>query len=240
LASSSAAISLRFVYCYAKGYRCGGVVLEEIQMGILKIGLAAATLAMVGVPAHANLEEVMWSGAQFGNDATAVGYFNIATDAAELGGVVTQRPLPSASFRLISLTVGGASSGNGTFTEADFDGYRFSSYSQLDFSTQLIGQVTTNGCAFGSFEPNCYGGGSGDFNLSGASVDAPDGNLYFLITTDGDVPGGGGDVMAVVSIAPAVLVPESSTWAMMLVGFAGVGFAGYRSTRSLATVSLRS
>jgi hypothetical protein len=64
--------------------------------------------------------------------------------------------------------------------------------------------------------------------------------LYFLITTDGDVPGGGGDVMAVVSIAPAVLVPESSTWAMMLVGFAGVGFAGYRSTRSLATVSLRS
>jgi hypothetical protein len=157
LASSSAAISLRFVYCYAKGYRCGGVVLEEIQMGILKIGLAAATLAMVGVPAHANLEEVMWSGAQFGNDATAVGYFNIATDAAELGGVVTQRPLPSATFRLISLTVSGASSGNGTFTEADFDGYRFSSYSQLDFSTQLIGQVTTNGCAFGSFEPNCYG-----------------------------------------------------------------------------------
>jgi hypothetical protein len=26
-------------------------------------------------------------------------------------------------------------------------------------------------------------------------------------------------------------VPEPSTWAMMLIGFAGIGFAGYRSTR---------
>jgi hypothetical protein len=29
-------------------------------------------------------------------------------------------------------------------------------------------------------------------------------------------------------------VPEPSTWAMMLVGFAGLGFAGYRSTRRRA------
>jgi hypothetical protein len=26
-------------------------------------------------------------------------------------------------------------------------------------------------------------------------------------------------------------VPEPSTWAMMLVGFAGLGFAGYRASR---------
>jgi hypothetical protein len=26
-------------------------------------------------------------------------------------------------------------------------------------------------------------------------------------------------------------VPEPSTWAMMLLGFAGLGFAGYRRTR---------
>jgi hypothetical protein len=29
-------------------------------------------------------------------------------------------------------------------------------------------------------------------------------------------------------------VPEPSTWAMMLLGFAGLGFAGYRATRSSA------
>jgi hypothetical protein len=31
-----------------------------------------------------------------------------------------------------------------------------------------------------------------------------------------------------------VPVPESSTWAMMLLGFAGLGFAGYRRTRKAA------
>jgi hypothetical protein len=30
----------------------------------------------------------------------------------------------------------------------------------------------------------------------------------------------------------ATSVPEPSTWAMMLVGFAGLGFAGYRRTRT--------
>ena len=34
-------------------------------------------------------------------------------------------------------------------------------------------------------------------------------------------------------------VPELSTWAMMLLGFAGLGFAGYRSTRRYAAVGLR-
>jgi PEP-CTERM motif len=30
-------------------------------------------------------------------------------------------------------------------------------------------------------------------------------------------------------------VPEASTWAMMLAGFAGLGFAGYRKARSSRT-----
>jgi PEP-CTERM motif len=33
-------------------------------------------------------------------------------------------------------------------------------------------------------------------------------------------------------------VPEPSTWAMMLIGFAGLGFAGYRSTQRRAVGSL--
>jgi hypothetical protein len=34
-------------------------------------------------------------------------------------------------------------------------------------------------------------------------------------------------------------VPEPSTWALMLLGFAGVGFASYRSTRTTVAVVLR-
>jgi hypothetical protein len=32
-------------------------------------------------------------------------------------------------------------------------------------------------------------------------------------------------------------VPEASTWAMMLIGFVGLGFAGYRASRKTATVA---
>jgi hypothetical protein len=31
--------------------------------------------------------------------------------------------------------------------------------------------------------------------------------------------------------------PESSTWAMMVLGFAGVGFAGYRKSRKAAAIA---
>jgi probable HAF family extracellular repeat protein len=34
-------------------------------------------------------------------------------------------------------------------------------------------------------------------------------------------------------------VPESSTWAMMLIGFAGLGFAGYRATQKSAAAGLQ-
>ena len=32
-------------------------------------------------------------------------------------------------------------------------------------------------------------------------------------------------------------VPEPSTWAMMLLGFAGLGFAGYRASRKTAALA---
>jgi hypothetical protein len=39
-------------------------------------------------------------------------------------------------------------------------------------------------------------------------------------------------------VVPENAVPETSTWAMMLLGFAGLGFAGYRSTRRGRAVGL--
>ena len=49
-------------------------------------------------------------------------------------------------------------------------------------------------------------------------------NYYFTSSSVYDMP-----VDALVTE-----VPEPFTWAMMLVGFAGLGFAGYRSTRRRA------
>ena len=44
---------------------------------------------------------------------------------------------------------------------------------------------------------------------------------------------GTGDVGGMTGTLSAV--PEPSTWAMMLLGFAGLGFAGYRKARSART-----
>jgi hypothetical protein len=38
------------------------------------------------------------------------------------------------------------------------------------------------------------------------------------------------------SMASFGLIPEPATWAMMLLGFAGLGFAGYRSPRKSAAI----
>ncbi len=61
-------------------------------------------------------------------------------------------------------------------------------------------------------------------------------------TTPGDLVTGASDMGAGLTlttpvntgVGPATAVPEASTWAMMLVGFAGLGFAGYRRCASLS------
>jgi PEP-CTERM motif len=42
---------------------------------------------------------------------------------------------------------------------------------------------------------------------------------------------GSANFSVVYTYTPTAPVPEPSTWAMMLVGFAGLGFAGYRKAR---------
>ncbi len=49
--------------------------------------------------------------------------------------------------------------------------------------------------------------------------------------------GGGGSFVWDPTAVPPQPVPEPSTWAMMLIGFAGLGFAGYRASRKSAEVS---
>ena len=56
-------------------------------------------------------------------------------------------------------------------------------------------------------------------------------NVYLIL--DGGWGGNGPQSLTLDSINVAVsgAVPEPSTWAMMLLGFAGLGFAGYRKTK---------
>jgi hypothetical protein len=62
--------------------------------------------------------------------------------------------------------------------------------------------------------------GTGDFGVETTS-DAPAGAQACQNLGSGPVP-------IVAQLAISLTVPEPSTWAMMLVGFAGLGFVGYR------------
>jgi hypothetical protein len=104
----------------------------------------------------------------------------------------------------------------------------FNSGSTFDFSFR--GDLILGVIAGGFFEIVANGadilsGDVGDnsvINLS--SIFGP--NIDLTIEGDGVFAFGGA-------------VPEPSTWTMMLLGFAGVGYAGYRSTRRCAAVHLQ-
>jgi hypothetical protein len=53
-------------------------------------------------------------------------------------------------------------------------------------------------------------------------------SIYWSVSVEG---GPNGEATVFYSGVALANVPESSTWAMMLLGFAGLGFAGYRAAR---------
>ncbi len=112
----------------------------------------------------------------------------------------------------LTLTVSGASSGNGTFTLSDFGSFAWNTGGgTLNLSTNLVGQ-TVGASHWGPV-------GVGDFNFfnSISSPSAPNGVGPFTLGTNG----GAGDILTLSSLTPAV-VPEPSTWSLMLAGVLGV------------------
>jgi hypothetical protein len=202
--------------CEVRGRRDWGVVF----MRKLLFGAAAAAALMMASAAQASVHtlNITWSGAQFGNQASATGVLTF-DDAAvpDLGGSQISHSMSDLIDFSMDITGTAGGLGDGHFTVADFSSFVFAANSALDYNHELIGQALANGCTFGSQADGCYGGPSGDFNLFTASNNnAPNGTFYFRLTAVG------GDNLFVTSIAPGA-VPEPMAWALMIGGF---GLAG--------------
>jgi PEP-CTERM motif len=86
----------------------------------------------------------------------------------------------------------------------------------VDGSTSVVEMFTTVAAADAYFDGNAIN--LGDLTAGTQTLD-----LSYAFTAMGDAPG-----YVVTSSAP---VPEPSTWTMLLLGYAGLGYAGWRRTR---------
>jgi len=180
----------------------------------VKYALIAGLLLLVTTAyAHTfQTYDLAWSGATFGNNATATG--QITLDLTTLPNPAAQGYDLSNDTASLTVTVVGASSGNGTWTKADL-GFTFwwTGGVALNMNQQLVGQATL-GNPWGTPDGN-----SGDFNLF-FNNNGPSGTFYFTLTTDG----GTQDPMLLTSFAPVSSTPEPGT--LIMLGTGVLGLAG--------------
>ena len=167
-----------------------------------------------------------WSGSFLGDGASASG-----TMTLDLTTLMNPTPLGGVGIDIFSditsltVTVTGASAGNGSYTLSDLCGC-----SELAPPTRTL--WNTNGATV-----NMLGdvlaqltAADGDFNLF-FTAPGPQGSQELTLTTNGL----SGDPMEMIKFAPTVgrraPVPEPAAWVMMGLGFAGLGFAGLRARR---------
>jgi hypothetical protein len=120
----------------------------------------------------------------------------------------------------------GFTAGFSFFYSAAFDSGSVEVFSGLDGTGTLLATlalpVTTNGASV----PGCLGRNFCPFVAAGITFSGTAESVDFTGTANqiafADITLG--------SATPGGTVPEPSTWAMMLVGFAGLGFLGYRAS----------
>ncbi len=163
--------------------------------------------------------DLAWSGAAFGNSASATGQITLdLTTLPNPGGPNYDMYNDIAS---LTITITGASSGNGTWTRADLAPisnlgtytYWWTGGVALNMNQQLVGQPT-QGSPWGTDDGN-----SGDFNLFFTNG-GPIGTFYFTLTTDG----GTEDSMLLTSFAPVnSSTPEPGSMVLMGSGLLMLG-----------------
>jgi hypothetical protein len=189
------------------------------------IGMAMAVGLLVATAGPGKADTVFdlaWSGAAFGNDASATGTITLNLADIKNPGTTEQDVTPFVTD--FSITVTGASSGDGTFNFSDFNGappsqvggFYIITGGTLDFSSQLVGQSTPEGPWASKHD-----GSTGDFNIfnNGTDLNAPEGTFFFQLTT----ADGNGDNMYLTSFAPAA-VPEPSSLILLSTALLGIAF----------------
>lgn len=160
-----------------------------------------------------------WSGALWGNSAEGHGILTVYDDLFS-NSVDYAWLIPGVEIADFTLSVSGASSGNGTFGLTDFDAFLWSTKTpgeSLDLSQELIGQTTTGGPWGSDFGLDSN---TGDFNLIAALASgAPFTTGSFIMATDE----GNGEQMNLISFRPVPIPAAFWMFGSALLGLIGVG-----------------
>jgi hypothetical protein len=156
-----------------------------------------------------------YSGSPFGNSATAVG--TITLDDALLPNPGSQVNVTAATLGItdFSITVSGASSGNGTFGLAQVTNWIWIVSAPINLQQQLVGQA-----GFSDF--NWCG-----FLFDGCTAPAPGGTSPFVISANAET----GDLMQLVSMEPSA-IPEPTTIVLLGAGLCVVAVRRRRLARA--------
>jgi phospholipase/lecithinase/hemolysin len=102
----------------------------------------------------------------------------------------------------------------------------------------LLGEIKKDPSGFGFMNVTdpCWTGGFTDPNSGALCSPNLDDQNQFLFWDEVHPTAAGHLLAAEFAVDALAAVPELSTWAMMLVGFAGLGFAGYRRSRGYAVM----
>jgi hypothetical protein len=165
---------------------------------------------------------------QAGGGASAVGRITFERSLLPNPGVAGFI-LPDPAVLALSVTVSGASSGNGTFSMESFEKVVWDTYgATLDLSRELVGQPTPED-PWGT--DSCHGG---DFNLVRISgSDAPTG-VYCFALCSGE--GASSDCMVLTSMVARSVqpVPSLNTWGLLFLALVLAAFVFSRYRRRIA------
>jgi len=232
-----------------------GQAKSTAQTSFPNVGVLSSAVAQVGSTATTNaIAQAGGSGQAFANPsqtayAFAVGIPDKAYVTTLVGGAGN---VASALLGPRDEVFGAAIMGANYAPDGTGESHTYSATATFDFGYHgdlLLGLIDnqqdgfTNGLGFQSMEFYVLDGGSKvfdvslgnltvaesffrDFVINLGSYSGPAVDLTFGYNLVADGGGGFG-----VDFAFGGAIPEPSTWAMMLLGFAGLGYAGYRGAR---------